>query len=104
MAINSDTDINLALLQLGKNENQYTLDQTPSPHKIISWHSDNKDTQPTDDELNAAYTAWKAAEEYKVNRANEYPDFASQLDDIYHNGIDGWKATIKTIKDKYPKP
>ena len=44
MAINSDTDINLALLQLGKNENQYTLDQTPTPHKIISWHSDNKDT------------------------------------------------------------
>ena len=26
-----------------------------------------------------------------------------QLDDIYHNGIDGWKATIKAIKDKYPK-
>jgi len=27
----------------------------------------------------------------------------SQLDDIYHNGIDGWKASIKAIKDKYPK-
>jgi len=26
-----------------------------------------------------------------------------QLDDIYHNGIDGWKTTIKAIKDKYPK-
>ena len=64
MAINSDTDINLALLQLGKNENQYTLDQTPTPHKIISWHSDNKDTQPSDDELNAAYTAWKNENEY----------------------------------------
>jgi len=25
------------------------------------------------------------------------------LDDIYHNGIDAWKATIKTTKDKYPK-
>jgi hypothetical protein len=23
--------------------------------------------------------------------------------DIYHNGIDGWKATIKVTKDKYPK-
>ena len=104
MAINSDTDINLALLQLGKNANRYILNQNCTPHEIIEWDSANSDLQPTDDELNAAYTAWKAAEEYKINRANEYPDFASQLDDIYHNGIDGWKATIKTIKDKYPKP
>ena len=104
MTINSDTDINLALVQLGKSANRYRLNQSPTPHKIIEWDSNNKDSQPTDDELNAAYTAWKAAEEYKINRANEYPDFASQLDDIYHNGIDGWKATIKVTKDKYPKP
>ena len=104
MAINSDTDINLALLQLGKNANRYRLDQNVVPHKIIEWDSANKDSQPTDDELNAAYTAWKNANEYKEKRVNEYPDYASQLDDIYHNGIDGWKATIKAIKDKYPKP
>ena len=103
MAINSDTDINLALLQLGKNANRYRLDQNVVPHKIIEWDSGNKDSQPTDDELNAAYIAWKAAEEYKINRANEYPPIIDQLDDIYHNGIDGWKATIKAIKDKYPK-
>ena len=41
---------------------------------------------------------------YKAQRRAEYPDFVSQLDDIYHNGIDGWKTTIKAIKDKYPKP
>lgn len=104
MAINSDTDINLALLQLGKNVNRYRLDQTPPPHKIIEWDSNNKDSQPTDDELNAAYTAWKTAEEYKIKRAAEYPSIEDQLDDIYHNGIDGWKATIKVTKDKYPKP
>ena len=40
---------------------------------------------------------------YKENRAIEYPSMADQLDDIYHNGIDAWKLTIKTIKDKYPK-
>jgi len=104
MAINSDTDINLALLQLGKNANRYRLDQNCTPHKIIEWDSANKDSKPTDDELNAAYTAWKNTNEYKEKRVNEYPDFASQLDDIYHNGINGWKATIKAIKDKYPKP
>ena len=36
-------------------------------------------------------------------RAQEYPEVVDQLDDIYHNGIDGWKATIKVTKDKYPK-
>jgi len=41
---------------------------------------------------------------YKKQRAAEYPSIADQLDDIYHNGIDGWKATIKATKDKYPKP
>ena len=50
--------------------------------------------------LNAEY----AALEYSRNRAAEYPSIEDQLDDIYHNGIDAWKATIKTTKDKYPKP
>lgn len=40
---------------------------------------------------------------YKDNRKAEYPSIADQLDDIYHNGIDGWKTTIKAVKDKYPK-
>ena len=40
---------------------------------------------------------------YADKRASEYPSLADQLDDIYHNGIDGWKTTIKAIKDKYPK-
>ena len=36
-------------------------------------------------------------------RQDEYPSIGEQLDDIYHNGIDGWKTTIKAVKDKYPK-
>jgi len=43
------------------------------------------------------------AKQYQRDRAAEYPSMADQLDDIYHNGIDAWKATIKTTKDKYPK-
>lgn len=38
------------------------------------------------------------------NRINEYPSIPDQLDIIYHNGIDVWKAVIKSVKDKYPKP
>ena len=36
-------------------------------------------------------------------RKKSYPTWQDQLDDIYHNGVDGWKATIKVTKDKYPK-
>ena len=94
----------MALLQLGKNANRYRLDQNVVPHKIIEWDSANKDSQPTDDELNAAYTAWKNANEYKDKRVAEYPSVVDQLDLIYHSGIDAWKAKIKETKDKYPKP
>ena len=41
---------------------------------------------------------------YQRSRAVAYPSMADQLDDIYHNGVDEWKKTIKAIKDKYPKP
>jgi hypothetical protein len=42
---------------------------------------------------------------YKLQRAEEYPDWGTQLDYIYHNGIDKWKTDIvDPVKDKYPKP
>ena len=47
--------------------------------------------------------SWIDSDQYKYDRANEYPSIVDQLDDIYHNGIDGWKETIKAVKDKYPK-
>ena len=40
---------------------------------------------------------------YQEKRVAEYPSIGDQLDDIYHNGLTKWKATIKVIKDKYPK-
>ena len=66
-------------------------------------------TKPTEKECTDGLAAMQAAwdlenDSYKSKRRAEYPNYASQLDDIYHNGIDGWKATIKAIKDKYPKP
>jgi len=50
-----------------------------------------------------ANAEYEASLTYADNRKAEYPSIADQLDDIYHNGIDAWKATIKTTKDKYPK-
>jgi GTP-dependent phosphoenolpyruvate carboxykinase len=40
---------------------------------------------------------------YKDLRAQDYPSIADQLDSIFHVGLDGWKATIQAVKDKYPK-
>jgi len=48
--------------------------------------------------------AWTDPNEYQYKRAAEYPSIVDQLDDLYHNGIDGWKATIKAVKDKHSKP
>ena len=56
------------------------------------------------DTARATIDAEYAALDYARKRAAEYPSVVDQLDDIYHNGIDAWKATIKVTKDKYPKP
>ena len=51
----------------------------------------------------AEIRAAEEATQYQRDRASEYPSIQAQLDELYHNGIDGWKTTIKSIKDKYPK-
>ena len=66
-------------------------------------------TKPSESDCTTGLAAMQAAwdlefDSYKSQRRAEYPNIEDQLDDIYHNGIDGWKASIKTIKDKYPKP
>ena len=74
--------------------------------KIVGWHNEEI-TQPTDAEITAEQTRLQTEYDnnaYQRNRAAEYPSIADQLDEIYHNGIDAWKAIIKTTKDKYPKP
>ena len=65
--------------------------------------------KPTEKECTDGLAALQAAwdlenNSYKSKRRAEYPSVVDQLDDIYHNGIDAWKATIKATKDKYPKP
>jgi len=74
-------------------------------YSTIEWN-DTKNAKPSESEINtklAELTTQYEAKEYQHKRAAEYPSIQEQLDDIYHNGIDGWKATIKTVKDKYPK-
>ena len=66
------------------------------------------DTPPTEAELDAEVirlqTAYDALD-YQRKREAEYPDWQTQLDYIYHHGIDKWKTDIvDPVKAKYPKP
>ena len=72
--------------------------------KQITWHNGTTPIAEADilakqKELQTAYDN----NAYQRSRATEYPSIAEQLDDIYHNGVDEWKETIKAVKDKYPK-
>ena len=70
----------------------------------ITWHNGTTPISKADIEakmveLQTEYDNNK----YQRDRKKEYPSIEDQLDDIYHNGIDKWKETIKAVKDKYPK-
>ena len=72
---------------------------------VLTW-MDGVQTEPTQSEIDAEVVRLQGVyngNEYQRSRAKEYPTIVDQLDDIFHNGIDGWKATIQVTKDKYPK-
>jgi hypothetical protein len=82
-----------------------TADWTLLGDTELIW-TDTEQTEPTQEEIDAERIRLQAeydSNAYQRSRAAEYPTIVDQLDDIYHNGVDGWKTTIKVTKDKYPK-
>ena len=85
-------------------------------HKMEAVHKLNPSIVTTDDGVGydlegnivnydeAAVNAEVAKYAYKEARAIAYPSTEDQLDDIYHNGGDAWKATILAVKQANPKP
>ena len=67
--------------------------------EMYAWDKDGNEIELDLDAINN----WVDPEAYKDKRLAEYPSWNEQLDNIYHNGVDAWKAEIKKIKDKYPK-
>ena len=68
---------------------------------------DTEQAQPTEAEITAEVARLQAEydnNEYQRKRAQAYPSMADQLDLIYHEGIDAWKAQIAAVKQEYPKP
>ena len=79
------------------------------PHDVIKpWDKDEKEVTLVQSDVDAARTTLDsdyAKIKYKDDRAAEYPDWGTQLDYIYHNGLDKWKTDIvDPVKAKYPKP
>ena len=75
-------------------------------YENLIWMSGDSYTQPTEEEcveklaeINYEYEV----NEYQRQRAAEYPPYADQFDQIFHDGIDAWKATILEVKRRYPK-
>ena len=89
--------------------NLYGTDKfsTADENGVVTCKDGHETTSEETTAINAKYEElleeW-TANEYARNRATEYPAIAEQLDEIYHNGINSWKAVIKVTKDKYPKP
>jgi len=95
------TDIIKAILKINP---KAQVSVNAEDYNQITWHNETtpiskEDILAKQAELQTAYDAL----DYSRKREKEYPSIANQLDDIYHNGIDAWKATIKVTKDKYPK-
>ena len=76
----------------------------------------DKSKIPTKEQVLAEVERIKKEEVYKKQRTGQmvdgvkttdtiYPDWGTQLDYIYHHGIDKWKTDIvDPVKAKYPKP
>ena len=62
------------------------------------------DAVEVDQDLVDAMDAEIEATRYQQSRRDVYPPLEEQLDNIFHNGVDAWKADIQAIKDAHPKP
>ncbi len=78
---------------------------TNNDYSTLKWN--DPDTNPPSleevENKNAELQADYDANKYQRDRAAAYPSWQDQLDTIYHQGIDTWKAQIKAIKDQHPK-
>ena len=69
-------------------------------------HDGSKD-KPTEKSLTDALAKQQSdfdAQAYARNRQADYPDWGSQLNKIFDDGLDKWKSEmVQPVKDKWPK-
>tara|TARA_R100000808_G_C2133615_1_gene142308 strand:+ start:983 stop:1312 length:330 start_codon:yes stop_codon:yes gene_type:complete len=83
---------------------QCTIAET---YESLTWFENNTETKPTKSEFDEALKTVKAeynAQAYARNRKAEYPDWGTQLNKIYDDGLTKWKSEmIDPVKAKWPK-
>ena len=80
---------------------------TGSPNDFSSFQYQSGQTPPTEKEAEAKLAELEAeydAQEYARNRQAEYPDWGTQLNKIYDDGLTKWKSEmVDPVKAKWPK-
>ena len=78
-----------------------------SSEGVIRWDSEDI-SQPSKADIDAETIKVQAsydALDYARKRQAEYPDYGTQLNKIYDDGLTKWKSEmVDPIKAKYPKP
>jgi hypothetical protein len=92
-------DIIQAILKI-KSDAQVSLSRNDI--NTLVWY-DNNPTNITKEQILAKQSELQALEDIYENRRKDYGTIVSQLDEIYHEGLDSWKARLASIKAKYPK-
>ena len=97
-------NISTALSSLCPNCQYVIIDNS---YDSIIWNSDNGMELPSYEEITLEINRLQAeynSKQYQRNRKLAYPSIEDQLDLLYHQGYDGWKAEILEVKNQYPKP
>ena len=103
-------DINHCIDHLGLNRNSYSLNKSNPPHEFIRW--DGPDPQPTQEELEAAWTQIQAAydNDYARKRLEEYPSIDELIVALWEGVVEERMAAVtslegkrQAVKTKYPK-
>lgn len=64
-------------------------------------------TKPSKEAIQAKLKELQAdydSKQYQRDRKVAYPSWQTQMDLLYHGGLDALKAELKKTKDKFPKP
>jgi hypothetical protein len=72
----------------------------------LNWQDPNN-APPTEIECKAEMARLRAKHDsmqYARDRARAYPSIQQQLDTLFHQGYEGWHASILEIKNQFPKP
>jgi hypothetical protein len=103
-------DINHCIDHLGLNRNSYSLNKSNPPHEFIRW--DGPDPQPTQEELETAWTQIQTAydNDYARKRLAEYPSINELTVALWEGVVEERMAAVtqleikrQAVKAKYPK-